>query len=205
MRAAERAAIDSGTVSGLELMERAGAATCDAILSHWPCFAKGQHQARILCGPGNNGGDGYVIARQLVSRGWSVQVVSFGARDRLPPDARQNCDRYGGPQIDGSDAPTAFEGHLSVDAVFGTGLTRPITDRAIQGWLAAHDRFSARGGASVAVDIPSGLDADSGRVLDGSACARSALTVTFHRAKPGHYLADGPAYCGLLHVVDIGL
>ncbi|WP_363320382.1 NAD(P)H-hydrate epimerase [Roseinatronobacter sp.] len=205
MRATERAAIDSGTTTGLKLMERASIATVEAIVSHWPALADKPLRARVLCGPGNNGGDGYVIARLLLNRGWQVQVVTFGAPDRLPPDARHNFDRYKGPQLDAAATPFPFDGDLSVDAVFGTGLSRPITDSAMRGWLDEQDRFTARGRASVAVDIPSGLDADSGRVLDGSACAHAALTVTFHRAKPGHYLAQGPEYCGRLHVAGIGL
>ncbi|WP_342667178.1 NAD(P)H-hydrate epimerase [Roseibaca calidilacus] len=205
MRATEQAAIDSGAVTGLALMEQAGAATRDSILSYWPGLARDRAHARVLCGPGNNGGDGYVIARLLMDRGWKVQVVAFGAPDHLPPDARRNFDRYEGALLDGATAPRPFEGDLSVDAVFGTGLSRPISDPTICGWLVEHDRFTTRVGASVAVDIPSGLDANSGKVLDGSACARSALTVTFHRAKPGHYLAQGPDYCGALHVAGIGL
>ncbi|WP_306418857.1 NAD(P)H-hydrate epimerase [Roseinatronobacter ekhonensis] len=198
------AAIDSGTVTGLALMERAGAGVVASFHTNWPALRSGS--ARILCGPGNNGGDGFVIARLLHANGWQVQVVTFGHPDQLPQDARHNFNRLAMPVADGATTPpTQFDGDLSVDAMFGTGLTRPISDPAMASWLHCHDRFCAAGGAAIAVDIPSGLDADSGRVLQGSACARSGLTVTFHRAKPGHYLADGPEFCGTLHIVGIGL
>lgn len=209
MRAVERAAIDSGAVSGLTLMERAGQGVLSAIDHRWPNLQTNIGSARILCGPGNNGGDGFVIARLLHARGWSVEPVFFGRRERLPPDARTNFDRLNMPVVDGfSCTPTPFAGDLSIDAVFGTGLARPIADPALCAWLADHDRFTQVGGATVAVDIPSGLDADSGRVLQGATgafFARSNLTVTFHRAKLGHYLAQGPDFCGQVHIAGIGL
>jgi len=209
MRAIERRAIDSGHVTGLTLMERAGAGVVHAIAGHWPHLSQRTGRARILCGPGNNGGDGFVIARLLRARGWQVTLVTFGDPNRLPPDARANFDRIEVPVIDGTTTPaTPCDGDLAVDAVFGTGLTRPVTDPALCAWLVAHDRFTLTGGASVAVDIPSGLCADSGRVLgDGvdQICAHSALTVTFHRAKPGHYLGCGPEYCGTLVIEGLGL
>lgn len=209
MRAAERAAIDSGAVSGRVLMDRAGAIVLDAVAQAWPVLAKRRGLARILCGPGNNGGDGFVIARLLQAQGWKVEVVTFGDPARLPPDARANHTRLGVLVTDGQTAPaTAFAGDLSVDAVFGTGLARPISDPALIAWLTEHAHYGEAGGATVAVDVPSGLDADSGRVLTGEAgaiCARSRLTVTFHRAKLGHYLAEGPEWCGALTIGDIGL
>lgn len=209
MRAVERVAIDSGAVSGLLLMECAGQAVLSAIDQVWPLLRTKIGSARILCGPGNNGGDGFVIARLLHDRGWSVDPVFFGRAERLPPDARANFDRLKMQVVDGTCQTQApFAGDLSIDAVFGTGLARPIEDPALCAWLADHDRVTQAGGASVAVDIPSGLDADSGRVLQGAAgafCARSHLTVAFHRAKPGHYLAQGPDFCGQLHIAGIGL
>ena len=209
MRAVERNAIDSGAVTGHALMERAGAGVVAALDLNWPGRLARHGRARVLCGPGNNGGDGFVIARLLVAQGWQVELVVFGEVARLPPDARASFDHVNLPVIDGATGPyVPFDGDLSVDAVFGTGLARPIADPALCVWLADHDQFTRAGGASIAVDIPSGLDADSGRVLQGkgdAVCARSALTVTFHRAKPGHYLASGPEYCGTLAVVEIGL
>src|SRR6056297_3072578 len=94
MRAIEKTAIESGEVTGLALMEQAGRGVVDAILEEWPEFANGPHRAVVLCGPGNNGGDGFVIARRLRDKGWSVEVFLFGDAGKLPPDARKNRDLW---------------------------------------------------------------------------------------------------------------
>ncbi|MEI4234112.1 NAD(P)H-hydrate dehydratase [Roseovarius sp. D22-M7] len=198
MRDVEGAAIESGAVTGLDLMERAGNACVDAILAQWPDLAETPPRATVLCGPGNNGGDGFVIARLLARKGWQVSVFCLGDPQKLPPDAHANYKRW--LEI-GETAPLeaardADPGALLVDALFGTGLTRPL-----EGLL--RDLTAKPAARVVAVDIPSGLCADSGRVL--GAAMRADLTVTFHAAKPGHYLADGPAQCGCLVTGDIGL
>ena len=198
MRTAEAAAIESGAASGLDLMEAAGAGCVDAIHAHWPALAETPDRAMVLCGPGNNGGDGFVIARLLAQRGWQVAVYCLGDPDRLPADAQTNFRRWSdlGDTAPLEAAAEADPGALLVDALFGTGLTRPL-----DGLL--RDLTTKSAARVVAVDIPSGLCADSGRVL--GAAMRADLTVTFHAAKPGHYLADGPAQCGHLAVADIGL
>ncbi|MGI3211550.1 NAD(P)H-hydrate dehydratase [Roseovarius tibetensis] len=198
MRRAEAAAMDSGAASGLDLMERAGKACVDAILAQWPDLAGATPRAMVLCGPGNNGGDGYVIARLLARKGWQVAVFCLGDPGRLPPDAHTNYRRWSelGETAPLDAAREAEPGALLVDALFGTGLTRPLEGLLRQ----LTEKTAAR---VMAVDIPSGLCADSGRVL--GAAMRADLTVTFHAAKPGHYLADGPAQCGHLAVADIGL
>ncbi|MEO1471546.1 MAG: NAD(P)H-hydrate epimerase, partial [Pseudomonadota bacterium] len=98
MRAIEQAAIDAGEVTGLALMERAGQGVVDAVLAWRPVLAEGAHRAVVLCGPGNNGGDGFVIARLLHARGWEVEVYLYGrdpaALDTLPPDAAENARRW---------------------------------------------------------------------------------------------------------------
>lgn len=94
MRAIEQAAIRSGEVTGLELMERAGAGVVGAILAEWPELAETPGRAVVLCGPGNNGGDGFVIARLLAGRGWTVEVFLYGDPSKLPPDARVNCEQW---------------------------------------------------------------------------------------------------------------
>jgi len=211
MRAIEQAAIASGEVTGLELMERAGRGVVEAVFAEWPELARTAHRALVLCGPGNNGGDGFVVARLLHARGWEVALYLYGDQARLPPDARTNCERWvrlgqtGGLLDMPADAVAAAPPALIVDALFGTGLTRPLRDdlipvlREIER-LRRRDPVPAR---CVAVDIPSGLCSDSGRSL-GAACSCD-LTVTFHTAKPGHYLADGPARCGKVAIADIGL
>ena len=94
MRAIEAAAIASGAVTGLELMERAGAGVVAAVLEEWPEMALTSQRAVVLCGPGNNGGDGFVVARLLAGRGWAVEVYLYGDAGKLPPDARVNYERW---------------------------------------------------------------------------------------------------------------
>lgn len=199
MYALEKTAIESGAVTGRDLMERAGRGVVAAVFQTWPDLAHAPHRAVVLCGPGNNGGDGFVIARLLHDWGWHVSICFPGQADRLPPDARANHDRW---REIGEVAPLeAAEGNVAdlyVDALFGTGLTRPLEGAAL------HLAQNLRRGRMVAVDQPSGLCSDSGRVL-GKAAVQADLTVTFHSAKCGHHLADGPEHCGRLLVVDIGL
>ena len=206
MRAIERAAIESGQVTGLELMERAGRGAVDAILSEWPEFVEGPHRAVVLCGPGNNGGDGFVVARLLKKRGWGVEVFLYGDPDRLPPDARVNWERWG--EL-GSVSPLEAQSLkisravLVVDALFGTGLRRPLRE-SLADWVEGGLLFSLRTARMVAIDMPSGLDGDSGR-RPGRIAAPANLTITFETAKLGHFLADGPALCGKTVVAGIGL
>jgi hydroxyethylthiazole kinase-like uncharacterized protein yjeF len=218
MRAIETAAIESGEVTGLELMERAGRGVVEAIFEEWPELAKTSHKAVVLCGPGNNGGDGFVVARLLKEWGWEVEVFLYGDAEKLPPDARVNYERWGengetSPLSPKACDPKRHAGVLYVDALFGTGLGRPLEDEAfdIQRRL-----FGLKGpivpiGPIVAVDCPSGLCLDSGRALQRAAGAAglyvpiAALTVTFQTMKVGHVLQDGPVQCGNVRVVDIGL
>ncbi|MGY9050420.1 MAG: NAD(P)H-hydrate epimerase, partial [Rhodobacterales bacterium] len=194
MRALERDAIDRGTVSGVALMERAGRGVVDAVLAEWPDFGAEGQRALVLCGPGNNGGDGFVIARLLQARGWAVHVWLFGDAGRLPGDARRNHDLWAslGP-VKPWDAEAILSGSqpdLIVDAVFGIGLTRPLPGVVAQ--VLCAERWQQEGAVRrVAVDCPSGLNLDTGTVpqmAGEEAESRADLTVTFHRAKPGHYL-----------------
>ncbi|SHI90418.1 bifunctional ADP-dependent NAD(P)H-hydrate dehydratase/NAD(P)H-hydrate epimerase [Wenxinia saemankumensis] len=224
MRAAEQAAMERGAATGSALMERAGQGVVDAVLAEWPDLAVGSRRARVLCGPGNNGGDGFVVARLLRERGWAVELDFHGTPGGQGPDAaaaRAAWERTG--PADPAGDPEKLD--LVVDALFGTGLTRGVVlDPGLAGIFRRlmAETFWATGSQQrpyvVAVDIPSGLDADSGRVLaplpedlariPGGADAADVgahLTVTFHRPKPGHVLAEGPARCGRLAVVDLGL
>ena len=220
MRAIEQAAIASGEVTGLELMERAGQGVVDAVLEEWPEMALTSHRAVVLCGPGNNGGDGFVVARLLKQRGWEVEVFLYGDAAKLPPDAAENCQRYG--DTVGSIATyvgkDGWHCDLLVDALFGTGLRGSLQDLGALFWEMEDLRdsypieFGHKRGrpAIVAVDLPSGICSDSGRRFphpdDYNRFAASAhLTVTFHKAKVGHFLADGPMACGKLAVRSIGL
>ncbi|WP_323772022.1 NAD(P)H-hydrate dehydratase [Antarctobacter sp.] len=220
MRAVEQAAIQSGQVTGLDLMERAGQGVVAAVLEEWPDLGKGGHRAVVLCGPGNNGGDGFVVARLLKERGWQVEVFLFGDSDKLPPDAKTNCALWGASvrPLDAFAIGESRDCDLLVDALFGTGLTRGLLPLAELFWNMGDmvDRNAVEAGrpsgrpAIVAIDIPSGICADSGRCFphadDHWRFAASAhLTVTFHTAKPGHYLDEGPSACGKLVIKDIGL
>lgn len=218
MRAIEQAAIASGEVTGLELMERAGRGVVDAVFDEWPELAAAPFRALVLCGPGNNGGDGFVVGRLLKEWGCEVQVFLYGDADRLPPDARVNYERWCGLGEVVKALPDHFGplvagtgGHLDacrldlvVDAVFGIGLTRPMVP-PLSAIFAFADLCPGKGRA-VSIDVPSGLDADSGRRLgeDGNVFFAD-LTVTFHAAKLGHVLDEGPMCCGKLVVRDIGL
>ncbi|WP_068112339.1 bifunctional ADP-dependent NAD(P)H-hydrate dehydratase/NAD(P)H-hydrate epimerase [Tropicimonas marinistellae] len=221
MRAIEQAAFDLGAATGSELMERAGQGVVDAMFAAFPDLEEGHRHAVILCGPGNNGGDGFVIARLLQERGWQVECFLYGDAIRLPPDAKANHDRWAdmgqvvpfadwrfglryGVRMASEKAPSVL-----IDALFGTGLTRPMEedlDQALRELDAAFPKGTAR---RVAVDAPSGLCMDSGRPLMlGSReelPLRFDLAVSFHRRKLGHLLAEGPDCCGSVAVADIGL
>lgn len=241
MRAIEQAAIESGDVTGLELMERAGRGVVEAIFEEWPELADapaaggeggsapsasgihprdilGQKKRRavVLCGPGNNGGDGFVVARLLHERGWEVEVFLYGDAEKLPPDARVNYERWeeiGATQCFALTDPSLEENPLRlpgsfdllVDAIFGTGLTRPFSG-VIAALAEPSFRQTLTGSLNapvVSIDLPSGLCSDSGRVLGRA--IRADLTVPFHRAKLGNYLSEGADFCGVVAVKDIGL
>ena len=237
MRAIERAAIDSGQVTGLELMERAGRGAVDAILAEWPELAEGPHRAVVLCGPGNNGGDGFVVARLLKGRGWRVEVFLYGDPEKLPPDARVNWERWtkiGAVHDVGFPVPTAegcdalrdrvsFDAHyfgpsIIIDALFGVGLKRPLYDLKPlfdSAWLNEPKLLypNQEGGRPrhIALDVPSGLCADSGRIVGDSGDPASPLivganlTLSFHALKQGHILELGPTFSDRVRVVNIGL
>jgi hydroxyethylthiazole kinase-like uncharacterized protein yjeF len=220
MRALEAAAIEAGEVTGLQLMERAGRGAVAAMLEEWPELADGAHHAVVLCGPGNNGGDGHVVARRLRDRGWRVEVFGMGDPARASGDARRMRDLWGGPVGAFEAVGQGERPDLLVDALFGTGLTRPIPEEAAEAFGVVKARKRAgRGRLRVlALDCVSGLDCDTGRLLlpeaDGDDAEASDLqlmkwglqadlTVTFHAAKRGHYL-EVPL-TRALRVVDIGL
>lgn len=204
MRALEQEAFGGGGLTGADLMEAAGRAVAAAVLAHWPDLARTPKRAVVYCGPGNNGGDGFVVARHLAGWGWRVDVAYLGSVARMPPDARRNHELWAaqGP-IRALDQVDPGAADLIVDALFGIGLARPLPQIVAQ-TLCQAARMTGPRPRIVAVDVPSGLCADSGRVLGGMA-VRADLTVSFHRAKLGHVLADGPAHCGALVVADIGL
>ena len=192
MGAADRAAIAAGT-SGLELMERAGQAVAEAVAQRFR-----SQPTLVLCGPGNNGGDGYVVARLLKQRGWPVEVRALG--DPSTPDAQAMRARWDGETraLEGA-LETGPDERLVIDALFGAGLSRPLEGAAAH----AANLLAKRRDSVVAVDIPSGVPGDTGAPAGPAFCAR--LTVTFHARKPGHVLEPGHSLCGEVVVADIGL
>lgn len=188
MRAAEEAAIAAGTPVEA-LMERAGKAAAEAI---WR-FA-GPLPALVLCGPGNNGGDGYVIARELAARGVPVRVAAL-AEPRTPAAAAARAS-WDGPVETLRDAAPAT---LLIDALFGTGLTRPL-ETDVSDRLAA---LAAEAEVRIAIDLPSGAATDDGAIL--SPVPDYDLTVSFQTLKPSHLLQPAARHMGRLVVADIGI
>ncbi len=191
MNEADRLTAAAGR-SGAELMQRAGDAVIREILHR---FERGS--TVVLCGPGNNGGDGFVVAVGLRRAGWDVRVALLDAREKLQGDAGIHAALWTGsvePVV-----PAAIDGaSLVVDALFGSGLRRPL-DPAV---VATLERVSQLRVPIIAVDVPSGVAGDSGESW-GAAPAR--CTVTFARKKPGHVLLPGRELCGDLVVADIGI
>jgi hydroxyethylthiazole kinase-like uncharacterized protein yjeF len=196
MRATDRWAIEQQGVPSLELMERAGAGVARAVEVHVD-----DGPAAVICGKGNNGGDGLVVARLLREAGWVVTVVCLAAPDELSGDARANLDRLPG------EAPLTLEqgaqaiagATILVDALLGTGFAgEPHGSVAT-----AIDALNDSPAPVIAVDVPSGVDASTG-VVSGAA-VRAAVTATFHAAKPGLWINPGKRFSGEVHTIDIGI
>lgn len=188
----DRRTIEAGT-PGQVLMERAGAACTRVIQGRWP-----RRPVVVLAGPGNNGGDGWVIARRLHEEGWPVTVVSDWPAANLKGDAREAALRARmTPQplaaLDLSGQP------LVVDALFGAGLARDLEGEV----RAVIEKVAAAGVPVLAVDLPSGLDGRTGAIR--GVAPKAEATVTFEVAKPGHLLGAGLTSCGDLHILPIGL
>jgi NAD(P)H-hydrate epimerase len=195
--AADRAAVAAG-VPSLALMEAAGTAVANAVERRARALGLRRRVVAILCGPGNNGGDGFVAARVLAARGWRVRLALLGDRGRLAGDAAVNAGRWHGPVL--PLEPAVLDGAvLAVDALFGAGLSRPVEGAA----AAVIEAIGRRRLPCLAVDVPSGVDGDSGS-LRGPAPACDA-TVTFFRPKPAHLLYPARGLMGHLEVADIGI
>ncbi|MFN3834935.1 MAG: NAD(P)H-hydrate dehydratase [Glycocaulis sp.] len=189
MRAADAHAITAG-VAGISLMERAGAAVAAAIMLRWA-----PRPAAILCGPGNNGGDGYVIARLLAENGWPVEVFALGEAAALTGDAAHMAGLWTG-KVKPLDSFKAERFALVVDALFGSGLSRPLDGMALK----AARSLAESDCVVVAVDVPSGDES----AFEGP-CVKADLTVTFHRLKAAHLFHPARAACGEIVLADIGI
>ncbi len=193
MGRADRLAI-AGGVAGAALMEQAGRGVADAVAARHP-----PSRVLVLCGPGNNGGDGFVAARHLAAKGWPVELALLGQREALKGDAAHHAALWDGP-VRPLSPGLLKDAEIVVDALFGAGLCRPLSG-------AAADVVAALGEYPIpvyAVDVPSGLAGDSGQIL-GTLAVSATMTVTFFRKKPGHLLLPGRGLCGTTLVVDIGI
>lgn len=190
MEEADRLTVAAG-VPAVDLMEHAGTAVARELMGRWT-----PRPVAVLCGPGNNGGDGFVAARILADAGWPVRVALLGARERLRGEALDHAARW--TQAVAPLDPRVLDGaELIVDALFGSGLSRGLGADVISTLTAVAQRRLP----VVAVDVPSGLMGDSGESLGA---ITATCTVTFTRKKPGHVLLPGRELCGDTRVVDIG-
>ena len=191
MGEADRLTVATGTPA-TELMENAGKAVARAIEQRWSA-----RPVIVLCGPGNNGGDGFVAARHLSETGWPVRIALLGPRDHLVGAARHHAELWRGTVE--PLTPGVLEGaELVVDAIFGAGLSRALDGSSVETLAAAARRQLP----IVAIDVPSGLMGDTGEAMGAVAVA---MTVTFFRKKPGHLLLPGRLLCGEVIVADIGI
>jgi NAD(P)H-hydrate epimerase len=192
MSRADRAAVADG-VAAIALMEAAGRAVAEAVLRRWSL-----RPVTVLCGPGNNGGDGFAAARRLAAAGWAMRLGLLGDPAKLTGDAKEMAARWRG----GIEAasPALLDGSgLVIDALFGAGLSRPIDGGA----RLLIECMATSGLPILAVDVPSGLDGATGEIR--GVAAQATLTVTFFRKKPGHLLLPGRALCGSVELADIGI
>jgi ADP-dependent NAD(P)H-hydrate dehydratase / NAD(P)H-hydrate epimerase len=196
MSKADRFAIAAGT-PGIALMERAGLAVADEAAR----LARSRGRIAVLCGPGGNGGDGFIAARLLGSRGYAVEVGLLGSREALKGDPALAAAHYQGPALDAAAVELA-SADCVIDALFGAGLARDIDGEA-KAVIERVNDFARAGGRVLAVDVPSGVDGETGKVR-GVAVEASA-SVTFFRLKPGHLLLPGRALCGEIRLADIGI
>lgn len=187
MYRADALAVAAG-VASLTLMETAGRAVAEEVVRRF-----GARPVLVLCGPGNNGGDGFVAARWLKRWGWPVRLALLGQRQALTGDAAVMASRWDGPVEEEINLTGAG---LLIDALFGAGLSKDFP---------AHlaGAINSAGVPVVAVDVPSGLDGLSGRARGAS--VKADVTVTFFRQKPGHVLMPGRILCGEVVVADIGI
>ncbi len=194
MRAVDRWAIEDQGVPSLELMEAAGRAVAEAVGESAP-----DGPVRVVCGKGNNAGDGLVAARYLREAGFEVEALLLWPADELSGDAAANLERFPAEHEDGDLAARLAGSDAIVDAIFGTGFAGEPREPA----LSAIAAIDACGAPVIACDIASGVDASSGEVA--GAAVMADLTVSFHAAKLGHRVAPGKWHSGELRVAPIGI
>ena len=197
---AEMARADALTIAagtpGFDLMLRAGKNV--ALAAEDLLYSGEGRRIAVFCGPGNNGGDGYVAARLLSEQGFEVRLSALGDPNLLRGDAARAFADWTGETL-GAEALDPRDDDLVIDALFGAGLSRPLDGLALQ----IVRKINASGTPVLAVDVPSGLDGANGAI--GSECVQACETVTFFRLKPGHLLLPGRLACGKLRLTQIGI
>lgn len=196
MSRADRRAVELG-VPSLTLMENAGTAVADAAWAHLQPGDK----VSVLCGPGNNGGDGFVAARLLAERGCNVEVALLGDKNVLSGDAAAMAARWQGDIAPLTPTNVASDAKVIIDAIFGAGLSRDIDGELARTFEKINARQTET--ACIAVDVPSGLDGNTG--AERGIAVRADKTVTFACLKPAHVLLPGRSLCGRTTVADIGI
>lgn len=193
MRDLESKAIDDIGIPGVCLMEAAARAVASSIRTHHP--ARARCGVVVVCGAGNNGGDGYAVARWLFGFGYPVSIWSLSAESHGDAETmRRAATRCAIPTVSGLEGAA-----IIVDAIFGAGLNRDVSGAYLEVIQTLNDHPAP----VVSVDIPSGLNIDTGQV--GTLAVKAMRTVTFERMKPAHVSDPGAAYCGIVEVAEIGL
>jgi len=188
-------AIEQGGIPARQLMQRAGEAAWRLLKLQWPAAAR----ILVLCGAGNNGGDGYVVAKQALEQGCQVLLLALGDSARLPAAAAEMRASF--LKTGGSESPFAGrlpEADVVVDALLGTGLDRPLSGD----WLHAVQAINASGKPVLSLDIPSGLNADTGAEM--GAAVQATVTLTFIALKAGLFTGAGPECTGILRYDELG-
>jgi len=196
MAEADKATIAAGT-PGIALMERAGLAVADETARR----VRARGRIAVLCGPGGNGGDGFVAARLLSQRSYPVSLGLLGAREQLRGDPALAASRYSGPVLPASEMDLSSADAV-IDGLFGAGLARDIDGEA-RALVERVNVFARQGKPVVAVDVPSGVEGGIGKVR--GVAVEATATVTFFRLKPGHVLFPGRLLSGAIRVADIGI
>ncbi|WP_428606275.1 NAD(P)H-hydrate dehydratase [Sedimenticola sp.] len=194
VRALDRCAIEEHGIPGLTLMERAGDAAFDLLQKRWPQAGS----ITLLCGIGNNGGDGFVVARRALQAGLSVRLLQLGDGSKRRGDALASAEKF--RQTGGQITPYNgfdFDTDLIVDGLLGTGLERPVTGA----WLDAIRAANQHPAPILSLDIPSGLHSDTGAIMGDAIVA--AATLSFIGLKQGMFTGEGPACCGVIALDDL--
>jgi NAD(P)H-hydrate epimerase len=197
VRALDAAAISIDGVSGLSLMTRAGQASMRVLRAYWPRCRR----VAVYCGQGNNAGDGYVLARSAVDTGMEVRVVQVGDPDRLSGDAKTCYDAMLAAGVEPEPFRQADDiaADVVIDAMLGTGITRDVEGS----FAAAIERLNGASSPVLSIDVPSGINATTGRRMGVAVVA--AVTVTFIGAKQGLFTGDGPAHTGVIEFDDLNV